>query len=80
MTASAIADINGVMSSDVLTDIHAFLARTGMGKSYFGKASCGNSELVDRLERGKTITLVTADKVRRFIEEREARQSSEVDA
>lgn len=38
-----------------------------MGRSYFGKASCGNSELVDRLECGGTVTLVTAEKIRSFI-------------
>ena len=59
------------MSSDLLKEIHAFLVTSGMGRSYFGKAACGNSELVDRLERGKTITLVTADKIRKFIAERE---------
>lgn len=58
------------MASDLLSDIRAFLAETGMGRSYFGKAACGNSELVERLEQGKTITLVTAGKVRAFMDER----------
>lgn len=60
------------MSTDLLTDIRSFLADTGMGRSYFGKAACGNSELVERLERGATVTLVTADKIRSFIAERRA--------
>lgn len=60
------------MISDLLTEIHAFLAETGMGRSYFGKAACGNSEVVDRLERGKTVTLATAGKIRAFISERRA--------
>lgn len=38
-----------------------------MGKSYFGKAACGNSELVSRLERGRTVTLATAERVNAFM-------------
>lgn len=64
---SSIADTVPLMASDLLTDIRAFLDRTGMGASYFGKLACGNSELVDRLQEGKTVTLVTADKVRAFM-------------
>ncbi len=60
------------MAHDLLTDIRAFLADTGMSPSYFGKAACGNSELIGRLEDGKTVTLVTAEKVRSFISERKS--------
>ena len=67
LDTSALEDMLPRMATDLLTEIHAFLDRTGMGRSYFGKASCGNSELVDRLESGKTVTLVTAEKVRTFI-------------
>lgn len=56
------------MANDLLSEIRDFLARTEMGPSYFGKASCGNSELVDRLESGRTVTLVTADRVRAFMQ------------
>lgn len=58
------------MATELLSEIRDFLARTGMGPSYFGKVACGNSELVERLEAGKTVTLVTADKIRQFIAER----------
>ncbi len=58
------------MPNDLLTDIQHFLTKTKMGPSYFGKASCGNSELVERLENGGTVTLVTADKIRSFMEGR----------
>lgn len=58
------------MGNDLLTDIQDFIRTTGMGPSYFGKASCGNSELVERLEKGGTVTLTTADRVRTFILER----------
>lgn len=58
------------MGNDLLTDIQTFIRETGMGPSYFGKASCGNSELVERLEKGGTVTLTTADRVRSFMLER----------
>lgn len=55
------------MTHDLLTDIRAFLAETGMSPSYFGKRAAGNSELVKRLAKGKTVTLVTDEKVRGFM-------------
>lgn len=58
------------MGNDLLADIQTFIRETGMGPSYFGKASCGNSELVERLEKGGTVTLTTADRVRSFMLER----------
>lgn len=58
------------MGNDLLTDIQDFIRETGIGPSYFGKASCGNSELVERLEKGGTVTLTTADRVRSFMRER----------
>jgi hypothetical protein len=64
------------MSNDLLSEIRNFLRLSGMGPSYFGKASCGNSELVSRLERGATITLRTAEKIRAFIAERSAAQGN----
>lgn len=64
---SALEDIVRPMNDDLLSDIHGFLTETGMGPSYFGKAACGNSEVVGRLEAGRTITLETAEKIRSFI-------------
>jgi hypothetical protein len=58
------------MPNDLLTDIHAFIRETGMGPSYFGKAACGNSELVERLEKGGTVTLTTAERIRSFMASR----------
>lgn len=58
------------MANDLLKEIRRFLSRTGMGPSYFGKAACGNSELVERLENGGTVTLVTADRIRDFMQAR----------
>lgn len=65
------------MTDDLLADIRRFLAETEMGKSYFGKIACGNSELVDRLENGRTITIATADKVRDFMATERAKRRPE---
>jgi hypothetical protein len=64
------------METDLLREIRAFLKKTGMGKSYFGKAAARNSELVARLEEGKTVTLRTAVKVRKFIADRHAKNEA----
>lgn len=64
------------MATDLLTDIQGFLSETGMGPSYFGKAACGNSEVVERLENGGTVTLVTAEKIREFIANRRSPATS----
>ena len=58
------------MDNNLLIDIRDFLSESGMGKSYFGKAACGNSEVVSRLEEGRTVTLTTADKIRAFMADR----------
>lgn len=60
------------MSNQLLDEIRAFLAETGMGPSYFGRIATGNSELVARLEAGKDVTLSTAEAVRAFIAKRRA--------
>lgn len=67
---SAIEDILGGMATDLLTDIDAFLAQTGIGPSYFGKAACGNSELVERLRSGGRVWPETEAQVRAFMAER----------
>lgn len=64
---SAKADRLGGMATDLLSDIRAFLTESGMGPSYFGKASCGNSELVSRLEKGRRVWPETEVKVRVFM-------------
>lgn len=64
------------METDLLREIRKFLKETGMGRSYFGKVAAGNSELVTRLEEGKTVTLRTADKARNFIAERRRQRAA----
>lgn len=60
------------MSSDLLTDIRVFLQHTNMGPSYFGKAACGNSELVTRLVKGGRIWPDTEAKIRAFMRQHRA--------
>jgi hypothetical protein len=55
------------MEDALLREIRQFLTETGMGAHYFGKLASNNSELVVRLERGKTITLRTAVNVKQFM-------------
>lgn len=57
-------------TTDLRAEIASFLAETGMGSSYFGLLATGNSKLVERLEKGGTVTLETAEKIRKFIDER----------
>lgn len=47
--------------------VEAFLSETGMGASYFGKVSVGNSELVHRLRRGGRVWPETERRIRSFI-------------
>ncbi len=61
------------MEKELLNEIDQFLAASGMKASYFGKAACGNSELIARLRDGKTVTLATVSRIRAFIAEREAK-------
>jgi hypothetical protein len=55
------------MEKQLLDEIKQFLARTSMGPSYFGDLACGNTELVRRLEAGRSVTLRTAEKIRAFM-------------
>ena len=54
----------------LLTDIEDFLSLTGMGESYFGKAACGNSEVVKRLRAKRRVWPETARKLRAFMRAR----------
>lgn len=51
----------------LLEEIERFLSETGMGPSYFGKVSVGNSELVNRLRVGKRVWPETETKLRAFM-------------
>ena len=60
------------ITNKLLSDIEAFLAASGMGESYFGKAAAGNSELVARLRDNRRVWPETEARVRRFIKARSA--------
>jgi len=63
-----------ISSQKLLTEIREFLEETRMGPSYFGKVAVGNSELVKRLEEGRSILTNTEARARAFM--RTARKSS----
>jgi hypothetical protein len=60
------------MEEALLREIRTFLAETRMSASYFGKLAVNNSEIVPRLEAGKTVTLRTVTRARRFMASRRA--------
>lgn len=61
---------------DLLATIEAFLAGTGMGASYFGKAAIGNSEVVKRLRDGGRVWPETEASLRKFMLEHRAGQQA----
>ncbi|MDF3606301.1 hypothetical protein PE067_09235 [Paracoccus sp. DMF-8] len=54
-------------SPTLLQKIEAFLSETGMGESYFGKKSVGNSELVSRLRQNRRVWPETEAKAISFM-------------
>lgn len=51
----------------LLEEISAYLRKTNISKSYFGKIAVGNSAVVGRLEAGRPILVDTADRIREFM-------------
>lgn len=51
----------------LLNEIEAFVARTKMAESTFGRLAVNDGKLVARLRAGGSITLNTAADIRRFI-------------
>ncbi|MEX5600727.1 hypothetical protein [Pseudophaeobacter sp. C1-32P7] len=52
----------------LLKRVEAFLAKSRMGPSYFGRRAVGNSELVERLRKGGEVKRRTERSVLQFIE------------
>lgn len=52
---------------DLIEEIDAFLEKTKMGETYFGRKAARNTELVKRLKNGKRIWPETEQAVRDFI-------------
>lgn len=55
-----------------LNKIEAFLERSGMAPTAFGKESVGDPNLVKELRGGRSLGFRLADKVERFIEDKSA--------
>ena len=51
----------------IMHDVEAFLARTGMHQTTFGMRSVGDFKLVTRLRNGKDIMLSRLEKMYRFM-------------
>jgi len=59
----------GVMTETktLLQEIEDYLRAGGMRASTFGHKTANDGKLVDRLRSGKTVTLDTAERIRRYI-------------
>lgn len=55
------------MITPLLTEIDAFLTRTGMAESTFGQKAVHEWRLVPRLREGGDVTTRTADRIREFM-------------
>lgn len=51
----------------ILDEIETYLAKTGMGRTYFGKQAVNNSELVDRLRAGGSVHFRTEAEIKKFM-------------
>lgn len=55
--------------ADLLSRIDAFLARTGMSESRFGREVCNDGALVADMRSGREPRLSTIERVERFMAE-----------
>lgn len=53
--------------NEFLREVENFLEKTGMGETYFGRLSVGNSELVNRLRAGGRFWPETKKKAQDFM-------------
>lgn len=61
---------------ELLSEIEAFLAATGMAATALGREAVNDSHLVARLRKGNSVTLKTADKVRAYLARQRQPQAS----
>jgi hypothetical protein len=59
--------MSNIHHPELLAEIEAFLAQTGMGESYFGKKATGNSEIVSRLRNGGRVWPDTEQRARDYM-------------
>lgn len=56
-------------NQQLLREIRSFCKAVGMAETTFGQKAVHEWTVVERLEAGRTITLATADRIRKFIED-----------
>lgn len=56
----------------LVADIEAFLTSSGMAPTTFGRLAVNDGKFVGRLRHGGSVTLTTADRVRTFMEKKQA--------
>ena len=56
------------VAAELLAEIEAFRAMTGINKTTFGQRVLRDGNFVRRLEAGRAPTLKTIDKVRRYVQ------------
>lgn len=61
----------------LLIEIDAFLARTGMKESMFGYKAVNDGKLIGYLRSGRSITLRRFDQIRAFMRDYEKKVSDE---
>jgi hypothetical protein len=54
-------------SQQLLKEIRAFCRASGMAESTFGQKAVHDWKLAERLESGGSVTLKTAERIRKFI-------------
>src|SRR5262245_3078906 len=63
----------GGKRTELLSEIEAFLAETGMAATKLGLSAVNDSHLVKRLRQGSSVTLKTADRLRAYLAQERAR-------
>ncbi len=65
----AISNYDSLMSikDDLIKEIDAYLARSGMNATEFGVAVLNDTAFVHRLRRGKDVRVATVEKVRKWM-------------
>lgn len=59
--------LNMNSTQQLLTEIEAYIAKTGINESAFGYRSMGDRRLLNRLRTGSSVTLHTADAIRLYM-------------
>ena len=55
------------VAAQLLAEIEAFMERTGMSPTAFGRRALNDGNFIPRLEQGRAPSLGTIDRVRKFI-------------